>query len=172
MPRVRGRRRGRADPSRPRRHDVRIQARRRREIRKDHGLGRRSLPGDAGRVGAHRSHSREVDRRHSDSESYARADLAARAAPIGDVPALDVEADDRARENDPRRAVHDRSHGDASPAHCRIDGHRKVGRDQRDAFEHSVPRITGRSAPRDDRSQARRAWDVRGHPAPDDAGRG
>ena len=37
---------------------------------------------------------------------------------------------------------------DAPPADCGIDGHRKVGRDQLDALEHSVPRVAGRSAAR------------------------
>ena len=109
MPRVRRRRRGRADSSGPGRHDLRVQAGRRREVRKDHRPGRRSVPGDAGRVGADRSHSRQVDRRHPDPEPHPRADLAARAAAVGDVPALGVEADARAREDHPRRALHDRS---------------------------------------------------------------
>ena len=77
----------------PGRHDVRVQARRRREVLEDHRPGRRSVPRDAGRVGAHRSHSRQVDRRHPDSESQPRADLAARAARVRGLPPLDVEAD-------------------------------------------------------------------------------
>ncbi len=83
----------RADSSRPGRHDLRVQAGRRREVLEDHRPRRRPVSRDAGRVGADRSHSRQVDRRHPDPESHARADLAARAARIRVVPPLDVEAD-------------------------------------------------------------------------------
>ena len=64
----------------PGRHDLRVQARRRREVQQDHEPGRRPVPRDAGRVGADRSHSRQVDRRHPDSQSQPRGDLASRAA--------------------------------------------------------------------------------------------
>ena len=88
----------------------------------------------------------------------------------GDVPALDIQTDDRPGKDDSRRALHDRSHRNAAPANRGIDRHRKVGRDQRDALEHPVSRVTGGSAAGDDRSQARRAWSVRRHSAPDDTG--
>ena len=171
MPRVLGRRRGRPDPSRSGRDDLRVQARRRREVLEDHRPRRRPVPGDAGRVGADRSDSRQVDRRHPDSEPHARTDLAARAARVGCLPALRVEADHRPRQDDPRRAVRRRSGGDAAPAHRRIDRRRQVGRHQRDAHEHSLPRDAGRRADDHDRSEAARAGDVRGHPASADAGR-
>ena len=89
----------------PGRHDLRVQAGRRREVQQDHRPRRRPLPGDAGRVGADRSHPRQVDRRHPDSEPEPRADLAARAARVGGLPALGVEADAGARQDHPRRAV-------------------------------------------------------------------
>ena len=53
----------------PGRHDLRVQAGRRREVQQDHRPRRRPVPGDAGRVGADRSHPRQVHRRHPDSES-------------------------------------------------------------------------------------------------------
>ena len=143
VPRVRRRRRGGADSSRAGRDDVRVQAGRRSEIRKDHRPRRRSVPRDAGRIGAHRSHPWKVDGRHPDSESHARADLASRAAAVGDVSALGLEADACARQDDSRRAVHDRPRDDAAPADCGVDGHGQIGRDQLDAVEHSVPRDAG-----------------------------
>ena len=91
------------------RHDLRVQAGRGREVLEDHRPRRRSVPGDAGRVGPHRPHSGQVDRRHPDSEPQPRADLPARAARVRGLPALDVEAHARARQDDPRRAVHGRS---------------------------------------------------------------
>ena len=90
---------------RPGRHHLRVQAGRRREVQQDHRPRRRSLPGDAGRVGADRSHPRQVDGRHPDPEPESRADLAARAARIGRLPAVHLEADAGARQDDPRRAV-------------------------------------------------------------------
>ena len=62
VPRVLGRRLGRPDPPGPGRHDLRVQAGRRREVQQDHRPCRRSVPGDAGRVGAHRPHSRASPR--------------------------------------------------------------------------------------------------------------
>ena len=171
VPRVLGRRLGRADPSGPGRHDLRVQAGRRREVLEDHRPRRRPLPRDEGRLGPHRSHPRQVHRRHPDSEPHARADLAARAARVGRLPALDVEADHRARQDDSRRAVHGRSRDDAAPADRRVDRRRQVGRHQRHADQHPLPRHAGRRADDHDRSEAARARDVRGHPAPDDAGR-
>ena len=97
-----------ADPSRPGGDDVRVQAGRRREVLEDHRPGRRPVPRDAGRVGPDRPHPGQVHRRHPDSERDARADFAARAARIRGLPALDLEADDRARQDHPRRAVHRR----------------------------------------------------------------
>ena len=46
----------------PGRHDLRVQARSRREVQQGHRTGRRPVPGDAGRVGAHRPHSRASPR--------------------------------------------------------------------------------------------------------------
>ena len=132
---------------------------------------RRPVPRHAGRVGADRSHSRKIDRRHPDPESHARADFASRAAAVGDVSALGLEADARARQDDSRRAVHDRPRDDAAPADCGIDGHGQIGRDQLDAVEHPLPRDAGRGAAHHDRPEARRAGDVRRHPASDDARR-
>ena len=79
---------GRPDPPRPRRDDLRVQAGRRRQVQQDHRPGRRPVPRDAGRVGPDRSHPRQVDRRHPDSQPEPRADLAARAARVGRLPAL------------------------------------------------------------------------------------
>ncbi len=87
VPRVLGRRQRRPDSPGPGRHDLRVQAGRRREIREDHRPRRRSLPRDEGRLGADRSHCRQVDRRHPDPEPHPRADLAARAARIRGLPA-------------------------------------------------------------------------------------
>ena len=140
VPRVRRRRRRRPDSSGTGRDDVRVQAGRGREIRQDHEPRRRSLPRDAGRIGAHRSHPWQVDGRYPDSQSDARADFASRAAAVGDVSALGLEADARARQDDSRRAVHDRPRDDAAPVDCGVDGHRQIGRDQLDAVEHSLPR--------------------------------
>ena len=80
MPRVLRRGHGRPDSPGPGRHDLRVQARRRREVQPHHRPGRRPLPRDAGRVGADRSHPRQVHGRHPDSERAPRADHAARAA--------------------------------------------------------------------------------------------
>ena len=88
VPRVLRRRHRRPDPSRPGRHDLRVQAGRRREIQQDHRPGRRPLPRDAGRVGPDRSHPRQIDGRHPDSEPEPRADFAARAARVGRLQAL------------------------------------------------------------------------------------
>ena len=85
---------------------------------------RRSLPGDAGRVGADRPHPGQVDGGDPDSQSRARADFPARAAAVGNVPAIGLEAHARPRQDDSRRAVHDRSRRDAAPAHRRIDRYR------------------------------------------------
>ena len=152
-------------------HDVRVQARSRREVQQDHRPGRRPVPGDAGRVGAHRPHPGQVHRRHPDSEPQPRGDLAARAARVRRLPALDVEADARARQDDPRRAVRHRPRHDAAPADRRLDRHRQVGRPERDADEHPLSRDAGRRADDHDRSEAARARDVRGDPAPAHAGR-
>ena len=170
VPRILGRGRGGADPSRPGGHDLRVQARRRREVQQGHRAGRRSVPGDEGRIGAHRPDSRQVHGRHPDPEPEPRGDLAARAARVGRLPALGVEADHRARQDHPRRAVHGRSGDDAAPADRRFDRHRQVGRAERDAHQHALPRHARRRAADHDRPQAARARDVRGHPAPADAG--
>ncbi len=135
------------------------------------GPRRRSVPRDAGRVGAHRSHPRQVHGRHPDPEPEPRGDLAARAARVRRLPALAVEADARARQDDPRRAVRHRPRDDAAPADRRVDRHRQVGRPERDADEHPLPRDAGRRADDHDRPEAARARDVRGDPAPAHAGR-
>ena len=82
-----------------------------------------------------------------------------------------VEADAGARQDHPRRAVRHRPGDDAAPADRRVDRHRQVGRPERDADEHPLPRDAGRRAADHDRPEAARARDVRGHPAPADAGR-
>jgi hypothetical protein len=69
VPRVLGRRGGRADPSRAGRDHVRVQARCRREIQQGHRPRRRPVSGDEGRVRPHRSHSRQVHGGHPDPES-------------------------------------------------------------------------------------------------------
>ena len=131
VPRVLRGRLGRADPSGPGRHDLRVQAGRRREVQPHHRPRRRSVPGDAGRVGPDRSHSRQVHRRHPDSESASRDDHAARAARVRDLHALDVAPDDGARQDDSRRAVRQRPGDDAASAHRRIDRRRQVGQRER-----------------------------------------
>ena len=73
---------GRADPSRPGRHHLRIQAGSGRQVQQDHGSCRRPVPRDAGRVGADRSHPGQVDGRHPDPEPESRDHLAPRAARI------------------------------------------------------------------------------------------
>ena len=73
---------GGPDSPGPGRHHLRVQARRRREVLEgDRPVGR-PVPGDAGRVGADRSHPRQVHRRHPDSQSQPRGHLAARAARV------------------------------------------------------------------------------------------
>ena len=129
------------------------------------GPGRRPLSRDAGRIGPHRSDSRKVDRRHPDSESDPRANLAPRAARIGGVSAVAVEADHRARQDDPRRAVHGRPRDDAASADRRIDRHRQIGRHQQHVDERPLPRDARRCAVDHDRPQTSRAWNVRGHSA-------
>ena len=170
VPRVLGRRHRRADPPRPGRHDVRVQARRRRQVQQDHRAGRRPVPGDAGRVGPDRSHSGKVHGRHPDSQPESRADLDARPARVGGLPPLDVPAHARARQDHPRRAVRQRPGDDAAPADRRLDRHGQVGQRERDALEHPLPRDARRSPADHDRPEAARARDVRGHPAPADAG--
>ena len=115
---------------------------------------RRPVPGDAGRVGPDRPDSRQVDRRHPDPEPQPRADLPARDARVRGVPALDVEAHAGARQDHPRRAVHGRPRGDAASADRRIDRRRQVGRHQRHADEHPLPRDARRRADDHDRSEA------------------
>ncbi len=83
VPRILGRRLGRPDSSRSGRHDVRVQARRRRQVLQGDRPRRRPVSRDAGRVGADRSHSWQGDGRHSDSQSESRRHLAARAARVG-----------------------------------------------------------------------------------------
>ena len=78
--------------------------------------------------------------RHPDPEPGARVDLAARAARVGAVPQVELEARHRARQDDPRRAVRQRPGDDAASAHRRIHGHGQVGRPERDADQHPVPR--------------------------------
>ncbi len=68
---------------------------------------------------------------HPDSEPEPRGDLAARAAGIGRLHPLDLEADLRAGQDHPRRAVHGRPGDDAPPAHCRLDRLGQVGRPER-----------------------------------------
>ena len=51
-----------------------------------------------------------------------------------------VEADARDGQDDPRRAVRQRSGDDAAPADRGIDRHRQVGQRERDAVEHALPR--------------------------------
>ena len=63
-------------------HDLRVQAGRRREVQPHHGPGRRPVPRDAGRVGPDRSHPRQVDGRHPDSEPAPRGHHAARTARV------------------------------------------------------------------------------------------
>ena len=109
VPRVLGRRHRRPDPPGAGRHDLRVQARRRREVQQDHRPGRRPLPGDAGRVGADRSHPRQVHRRHPDSQRAARA--RSRCASCSNrrptaEPRRKLHAG--ARQDDPRRAVRHR----------------------------------------------------------------
>ena len=101
-------------------HHLRVQARRRREVQQGDRARRRPVPGDAGRVGAHRPHPGQVHGRHPDSEPQPRGDLAARAARVRRLPALDLEAHVRARQDDPRRAVLRRPRHDAASADCRL----------------------------------------------------
>ena len=170
MPRVLGRGLGGPDPSRSGGYDVRVQARRRRQVQPGHRACRRPLPGDAGRVGAHRTHSRQVDRRHADSERGARSDLAAGAAAVGAVHPVGVQADAGARQDHPRGAGGRRPRHHAAPAHRRRHRHRQVGVPERDADQHPVP-CDPRGGPSDpDRPEASGARDVRRHPAPVDAG--
>ena len=77
-----------------------------------------------------------------------------------------------AGQDDPRRAVPRRSRDDAPPAHRRRDGHGQVGGAQRDADQHPLPGDARGGAADHDRSQAPRARDVRGDPAPAHARRG
>ena len=58
----------------PGRHHLRVQARRRREVQQDHRPLRRPVAGDEGRVGAHRSHPRQV----APSASRSRTPIASR----------------------------------------------------------------------------------------------
>ena len=90
VPRVLGRRLGGADSSRSGGHDVRAQAGCRREVFQGDRPVRRPLPCDAGGVGPDRSHSRQGDGRHPDSESESRSHLAARAARVRRLHALDA----------------------------------------------------------------------------------
>ena len=140
VPRVRGRGQRRADPPGPGRHDVRVQARRRRQVRKVTEPRRRPVPRDAGRVGPDRAHPGQVDRRHPDPQRAPGADLAARAARVRRLPPVGVEADARARQDDPRRAVRHRPGDDAAPAHRRARRAPASRSPQRDAHEHPLPR--------------------------------
>ena len=171
VPRVLGRRHGRPDSSRPGRHDVRVQAGCGREVQQDHRPRRRPVPRPAGRVDSDRPAARQVHGRHPGAESRPRADLAARAARIRDLSPLGLEALAGARQDDSRRALRRRHGGDAAPADRRLHRHRQVGRPQRDADQHPLPRHAGRCAADHDRPEAPRAGDVRGHPASADAGR-
>ena len=172
MPRVLGGRLGRADRSGPGRDDFRVQAGRRREVQQDHRAGRRPLPGAAGRVNHHRPAAGQVHRRHPGAQSHPRTDLPARAARVGHLPQVAKQAHPRAGQDDPRRDALRRSGGDAAPAHRRVHGHRQVGRPQRDADQHPLPRHSRRRAADHDRPEAARAGDVRRHPAPAHARRG
>ena len=99
------------------------------------------------------------------------ADLAARAAGVGRLPALHVEAHAGARQDDPRRALRHRSRDDAAPADCRLHRHRQVGGAELDADQHPLSRDARRRAADHDRPETARARHVRGDPAPAHAGR-
>ena len=120
----------------------------------DHRPLRRPVSRDAGRVRPHRSHPRQIDRRHPDPESRTARHLAARAARVRGVSRVDLEAHDRARQDDPRRAVRHRSRDDAPPADCRLDRRRQVGRHERHAHQHPLPLDARRCAADHDRSRS------------------
>ena len=70
---------GCANQSWPRRHDLRIQTRSRRQVQPHHDAKRGSLPRLAGRIGSDRADSGQTHRRHRSAELAARSDqLAAR----------------------------------------------------------------------------------------------
>ena len=165
MPRVRGRRTGRPDSSGPRRHHVRVQARSGRQVQQDHESRRRPVSRHGSRVGADRSHSRQIDRRHPDSQPEPRSHLAARTARFDGVSTLRVEAHPRARKDDPWRAVRHRPGHHAPSADRRLDGHRQVGRAELDADEHSLSRHARRGAAHHDRPEAAGTGNVRRDPA-------
>ena len=74
-------------------------------------------------------------------------DHAARAARIGHLHARDVAPHDGPGQDDPRRALRQRSRHDAAPADRRIDRRRQVGERERDGDQHPVPLLArGRAA--------------------------
>ena len=73
----------------------------------------------------------QVHRRHPDSKREPRDDFAARAARVGAVRAVDVEAVGGAWQDDPRRALHRGPRDHAPSAHRRIDRHRQIGGPER-----------------------------------------
>ena len=127
----------------------------------------------AGRVGAHRTHARQVDRRHPDPQPAPRADLAARTARVGRLPGGAVEAD---AWRWARRSTASRS--SATSRRCRTcSSPGATGTGKSVALnamldQHPLPGDAGRGAPDHDRSQAPRTRDVRGDPAPAHAGGG
>ena len=133
---------GGPDSPGPGRHDLRVQAPRRRQIQPHHRPGGRPLPCDAGRVGADRPHPRQVDGRPADSQRAQGVHLAARAARVRDVHTRRVQAHPGAGQDDSRRTVRQRYGHDAAPADRRLDRCRQVGQRERDDQQRAVSLCT------------------------------
>ena len=106
--RVRRRRPGYADQSRPRRHHLRVPAGCRREVLARDRAGRRSLPGDGRRVDPDRAHAGQIHRRHPGSQPRARDHLAARRGRVRVVRAEQEQAGHRPGQGHQRPHCHRR----------------------------------------------------------------
>ena len=112
----------------PGRHDLRVQARRRREVQRRSPASpttsaSRCRPSRCSSIASPASPP-SASRFRTRTASRSRCASCSSRTPT----ALDLEADARARQDDPRRAVRRRPGDDAAPAHCRLDRHRQVGR--------------------------------------------
>ena len=160
---------GARDPPRTRGHDLRVQARRRRQVLEDRRPRRRPGAGARGRVDPHRPRERQGQRRHRDPERGARDDLPARGARVRRFPPRLGPAHARPRQGRERRRLDDGPDRDAPPADRRLDRHRQERGPQLHDRLDPVPLDARRGAADPDRPEAARARGLRGHPAPADA---
>ncbi len=118
--RVRRRRPGHPDQSRPGRHHLRVPPRRRREILPRHRPRGRPLPRHGRRIHPHRAHGRQIHRRHPGPEPRSRDHLAPRRRRVRELRPHQVQARHRHRQRHQRPHRHRRPRRDAARPHRRL----------------------------------------------------